>query len=288
MQRPLLAELERRRFDLIVVGAGINGAGIARDAAMRGLRVLLLDKGDIARRHHQLVDPADPRRAALPGARRGRPRPRVAAGARAAAAQRPPPRQAAAAAASRSTRRNRGGPATDPRRHGRLRRALVRQVAPPPPHAHARDGAAARTRASSPTACAAPPSTTTPRPTFAERLAVENALSARDHGATVLTHARVDRLLVTRRPASAASRSPTCSSGRSLPRGPGRRQRRRAVGRSGPRRARTAPAPPADRRHQGQPPRRRSLPRRAARRPLLRGAARTAAPSSSSPGTGAT
>lgn len=33
-------------FDLIVVGAGINGAGIARDAAMRGLKVLLLDKGD--------------------------------------------------------------------------------------------------------------------------------------------------------------------------------------------------------------------------------------------------
>jgi glycerol-3-phosphate dehydrogenase len=35
-------------FDVIVIGAGINGAGIARDAAMRGLRVLLLDKGDIA------------------------------------------------------------------------------------------------------------------------------------------------------------------------------------------------------------------------------------------------
>ncbi|HKV32724.1 MAG TPA: glycerol-3-phosphate dehydrogenase/oxidase [Pyrinomonadaceae bacterium] len=34
-------------FDLIVVGAGINGAGIARDAAMRGLRVLLVDKGDL-------------------------------------------------------------------------------------------------------------------------------------------------------------------------------------------------------------------------------------------------
>jgi glycerol-3-phosphate dehydrogenase len=33
-------------YDLIVIGAGINGAGIARDAAMRGLRVLLLDKGD--------------------------------------------------------------------------------------------------------------------------------------------------------------------------------------------------------------------------------------------------
>jgi glycerol-3-phosphate dehydrogenase len=35
-------------FDLIVIGAGINGAGIARDAAMRGLKTLLLDKGDIA------------------------------------------------------------------------------------------------------------------------------------------------------------------------------------------------------------------------------------------------
>ena len=35
-------------FDVVIVGAGINGAGIARDAAMRGLRVLLIDKGDIA------------------------------------------------------------------------------------------------------------------------------------------------------------------------------------------------------------------------------------------------
>lgn len=35
-------------FDVIIIGAGINGAGIARDAAMRGLKALLLDKGDIA------------------------------------------------------------------------------------------------------------------------------------------------------------------------------------------------------------------------------------------------
>ena len=35
-------------FDVVVVGAGVNGCGVARDAAMRGLRVLLLDKGDIA------------------------------------------------------------------------------------------------------------------------------------------------------------------------------------------------------------------------------------------------
>jgi len=41
-------DIQRRAFDVIVVGAGINGAGVARDAAMRGLRVLLLDKGDIS------------------------------------------------------------------------------------------------------------------------------------------------------------------------------------------------------------------------------------------------
>ncbi|MDQ2654435.1 MAG: glycerol-3-phosphate dehydrogenase/oxidase [Chloroflexota bacterium] len=34
-------------FDLIVIGAGINGAGIAREAALRGIKVLLLDKGDV-------------------------------------------------------------------------------------------------------------------------------------------------------------------------------------------------------------------------------------------------
>jgi glycerol-3-phosphate dehydrogenase len=34
-------------YDLIIIGAGINGAGIARDAAMRGLSVLLLDKNDL-------------------------------------------------------------------------------------------------------------------------------------------------------------------------------------------------------------------------------------------------
>src|SRR5215204_1597401 len=35
-------------FDLIIIGAGINGAGIARDASMRGLSVLLIDKADLA------------------------------------------------------------------------------------------------------------------------------------------------------------------------------------------------------------------------------------------------
>jgi glycerol-3-phosphate dehydrogenase len=35
-------------FDLIIIGGGINGAGIARDAAERGLKVLLLEKNDFA------------------------------------------------------------------------------------------------------------------------------------------------------------------------------------------------------------------------------------------------
>ncbi|MGH7112822.1 MAG: FAD-dependent oxidoreductase, partial [Stellaceae bacterium] len=35
-------------LDLLVVGGGINGAGIARDAAGRGLAVRLVEKGDLA------------------------------------------------------------------------------------------------------------------------------------------------------------------------------------------------------------------------------------------------
>ena len=35
-------------FDLLVIGGGINGAGIARDAAMRGLTVAVVEQGDFA------------------------------------------------------------------------------------------------------------------------------------------------------------------------------------------------------------------------------------------------
>jgi glycerol-3-phosphate dehydrogenase len=35
-------------FDLLVIGGGINGTGIARDAAGRGLRVILAEQGDLA------------------------------------------------------------------------------------------------------------------------------------------------------------------------------------------------------------------------------------------------
>ena len=35
-------------YDLLVIGGGINGTGIARDAAGRGLRVLLAEQNDLA------------------------------------------------------------------------------------------------------------------------------------------------------------------------------------------------------------------------------------------------
>src|SRR5947208_16075235 len=35
-------------FDLAIIGGGINGTGIARDAAGRGLKVLLVEQNDLA------------------------------------------------------------------------------------------------------------------------------------------------------------------------------------------------------------------------------------------------
>lgn len=43
-----LAALAQRPFDLMVIGGGIVGAGVARDAAMRGLRVCLVEQHDFA------------------------------------------------------------------------------------------------------------------------------------------------------------------------------------------------------------------------------------------------
>ncbi len=41
-----IAKLAEKRFDLLVIGAGIHGALIARKAAMAGFRVALVDQGD--------------------------------------------------------------------------------------------------------------------------------------------------------------------------------------------------------------------------------------------------
>lgn len=51
--------MERGEFDVIIIGGGITGAGTARDCALRGLRVLLLERADITNgatgRNHGLL-----------------------------------------------------------------------------------------------------------------------------------------------------------------------------------------------------------------------------------------
>jgi glycerol-3-phosphate dehydrogenase len=47
-RRERLAALGSRAFDLLVIGGGITGCGIARDAALRGLSVALVEKDDFA------------------------------------------------------------------------------------------------------------------------------------------------------------------------------------------------------------------------------------------------
>ena len=46
--RPRLADLCARPVDLLIVGGGINGVGAAREAADRGLKVLLVEQNDFA------------------------------------------------------------------------------------------------------------------------------------------------------------------------------------------------------------------------------------------------
>lgn len=40
--------IQDRTYDLIIIGGGINGAGVARDAALRGLSTIAIEKGDFA------------------------------------------------------------------------------------------------------------------------------------------------------------------------------------------------------------------------------------------------
>src|SRR6476620_2929206 len=43
-----MTKLFDRHFDLLVIGGGITGCGVARDAAMRGLSVALVERDDFA------------------------------------------------------------------------------------------------------------------------------------------------------------------------------------------------------------------------------------------------
>jgi len=47
-RRDTIDKLSKEQFDLVVIGGGITGGGIALDAASRGLKVALLEKGDFA------------------------------------------------------------------------------------------------------------------------------------------------------------------------------------------------------------------------------------------------
>ena len=40
--------MSARTYDVVVIGGGVVGAGIARDAALRGLRTALFEKADYA------------------------------------------------------------------------------------------------------------------------------------------------------------------------------------------------------------------------------------------------
>ena len=47
-RQEIIQALRTETFDVLVIGGGITGAGVARDAAMRGLRVALVERDDFA------------------------------------------------------------------------------------------------------------------------------------------------------------------------------------------------------------------------------------------------
>ncbi|MFX0209072.1 MAG: glycerol-3-phosphate dehydrogenase/oxidase, partial [Candidatus Hodarchaeota archaeon] len=47
-RQQILQTFKAQKFDLLIIGGGITGAGIAWDAALRGLKVALVEKGDFA------------------------------------------------------------------------------------------------------------------------------------------------------------------------------------------------------------------------------------------------
>jgi glycerol-3-phosphate dehydrogenase len=44
----MLRRLDHETFDVLVIGGGITGVGVALDAAVRGLRVALVERDDFA------------------------------------------------------------------------------------------------------------------------------------------------------------------------------------------------------------------------------------------------
>ena len=50
MQRDL-NQLSERKFDVLIVGGGIQGSAVAWEASRRGLRTALIEKGDFGTQH---------------------------------------------------------------------------------------------------------------------------------------------------------------------------------------------------------------------------------------------
>ncbi len=186
-------DIERQRFDLAVIGAGINGVAIARDAAMRGLHVLVLEKCDIGSgttswstrlihgglRYLEHAEIGLVRESLRERERLLRNAPHLV---------RPLPMIVPIYADSR-----RGTPTIRAgmllydvlsfdksldRHHMLSRKTTLRDV--PALRSGGLRGAARFYDGQA---------------TFAERLAIENAISAREHGATIVTYARADRLI---------------------------------------------------------------------------------------------
>ncbi|MSZ67968.1 MAG: FAD-dependent oxidoreductase, partial [Actinobacteria bacterium] len=44
----ILAKLKAQTFDIVVIGGGVTGLGVALDAASRGLTVALVEREDLA------------------------------------------------------------------------------------------------------------------------------------------------------------------------------------------------------------------------------------------------
>ncbi|HET9014255.1 MAG TPA: glycerol-3-phosphate dehydrogenase/oxidase [Thermomicrobiaceae bacterium] len=180
-------------LDLIVIGAGINGAGIARDAATRGLRVLLLERGDVGgattaastRLIHGGLRYLEHGEVGLvrESLRERRTLLRVAPH-----LVRPLP---FLLPLYRGARR---GPLAI--RAGLSAYDLLARGGLPPHRMLSRDEALRREPGLDPRGLRGAALYHDAQVTFPERLALENALSARDHGAVVLTRARVDELLV--------------------------------------------------------------------------------------------
>ena len=192
--REIGGQLGEGSFDLIVVGAGVNGAGIARDAARRGLRVLLLDKGDVAsgttswssRLIHGGLRYLEHGEVGL--VRESlRERERLLQGA--SHLVRPLPLLIPIYQGDRR------GPLTV--RAGMVAYDVLSFDKSLDRHRMlSREEALARAPGLAPEGLRGAAVYYDAQVEYAERLAVENALDARDHGAVVLLHARVDRLLL--------------------------------------------------------------------------------------------